>query len=109
MKRVLRRPGRQGATSGEVVVVNYFTSAGGWKSLLETEIENWNNTVGAEKGIKIEMTVNNDSYSETLDMAIKAGNAPDIFYQSSSKLAAFVAANYIMPLDDIPEDAGFAE
>ena len=88
------------AADNKVETVHYFSSIGAYKDLLESEITAWNETVGVEKGIFIEMETNIDNYVTALDLALKSGNAPDLFNRSTT---AHVMGGYVASLDDIPE------
>ena len=45
---------------------------------MKKKLQNWNDTVGAEKGIKIVMETNIDNYSTAAQTMMEAGTFPDI-------------------------------
>lgn len=63
----------------EVEEVYWFSSIGAYKTLLEREVAKWNDTVGAEKGIRIVMETNIDNYSTAAQTMMEAGTFPDLF------------------------------
>jgi len=71
-------PEATGTTPKEVEEVYFFSSIGAYKALLESEVEKWNSTKGAEKGVRIFMETNIDNYSQVQQAMIEAGNYPDI-------------------------------
>ncbi|NLE19945.1 MAG: carbohydrate ABC transporter substrate-binding protein [Clostridiales bacterium] len=88
------------ALAEDVEEVYFFSSIGGYQKLLEGEVANWNDTVGAEKGIRIVMETNIDNYGTALETMIAGGTYPDIadMYSRSEMLAAgFVRDLYTVP------------
>ncbi len=70
------------------------------QSVYNKVIEDFNNTTGKEKGIVVNYTVYGSDYYNALDVAVTAGEGPDIF--KSNKVGKYSEAGYIMPWDDIP-------
>lgn len=62
----------------EVQTVSYFCTTGAYLDLLVSEIDKWNQTVGAEKGVYIEITSNINDGASALEMQMQAGNYWDI-------------------------------
>ena len=81
----------------EKEIVYFFNGAGHMKAFLEEEISQWNDTIGAEKGIYIQMDTNVDNYVEARDMMMAAGNSPDIICSASM---ANIKNGFIASLDD---------
>jgi len=75
---VFAQGGTEATTEKKVEEVYFLSSIGAYKTLLEKEIENWNETDGAAKGVKIIMETNIDNYGTALQGAITAGNYPDL-------------------------------
>lgn len=85
---------------GDVTTITVWTGNGGDKAFITKEIENWNNTTGKEKGIRIDYTVQEGSIGEKLDLAFSSGKAPDIF--QGGTLAQLVANDQIAAYEDLP-------
>lgn len=66
------------APPAEAEEVWFFSSVGAYQKILEAEVSNWNDTVGAEKGVFIFMETNIDNYGTALDTMVQAGTYPDI-------------------------------
>lgn len=79
----------------EFTVVSYWTSNGHDKAFLTKETEKWNDTVGKEKGIRIDYSAR--TYDEIVN-AVMSGNGPDIF---GGSLYDFVPSDKIVALEDI--------
>lgn len=91
----------------EVTTVTVWTGNGHDKAFLNEEIAKWNDTIGKEKGIKIEYTVQDGNISEKIDLAFTSGQAPDLFGGGSiSKLSE---NGQIIALDDIEGGAELIE
>lgn len=85
----------------DVETITVWTNSGHTKELMTELVADYNETIGKEKGIKIEYTVHGGDYTNTLDMAITSGQAPDIFkYESPMYIG--VQKNAIMPIEDLP-------
>lgn len=85
--------------NGEVTTVTVWTANGHDKAFLEKEIKEWNATVGAQEGIRIEYVVQ-DSIANKLDLAFETDQAPDLF--SGGTMSKYAELNYIAPYEDIP-------
>ena len=83
-----------------ITAVTVWTGDGGTKAFMQKEIEQWNNTVGKQQGIRIDYTVQEGSMNEKLDLAFSSGKAPDLF--TGGNMALLAANNYIAPFDDMP-------
>lgn len=68
------------------------------QEIIEEKIQEFNETVGKEKGIEVEYTVYGSDYYSTLDVAVSAGEGPDIY--KCNKIGNYAEAGYIMPWDD---------
>lgn len=96
-------------TPKKVETVKFLSGIGAYKTLLEQQIEKFNSTTGAEKGVKLEIETQIDKNREVLELAIRAGNSPDLFFMPPGQEAAYVANKWVMPLEDIPEAAQLLE
>ncbi|HHW31609.1 MAG TPA: carbohydrate ABC transporter substrate-binding protein [Clostridiaceae bacterium] len=91
----------------KVEEVYFFSSIGAYKTLLEQEIEKWNNGEGAQKGVRIVMETNIDNYGTALETMIQAGTYPDLadMYARVDMLKAGYARNLyeIKEIQDLVE------
>lgn len=92
------------STEGDVAVISLWTNNSHSKSVVTEEVNKWNETVGKEKGIKIEYVVKGDDYANQLALADNADNLPDIFLQGTAKMAE---EGKLVALSDYPEAADF--
>ncbi len=76
------------------------------KELRDKQIEEFNNTVGKELGIKIEYTVYGSNFTDTIKIAAQAGEAPDLFRSDSKWMQDFVNSDYLMAIEDLPGSEG---
>ncbi len=72
------------------------------KELRVKQVEEFNNTIGKEKGIYIEYTVYGNSYWDSIQIATKADEAPDMFRADTKFMQDFVNAGYVVPLSTVP-------
>ncbi len=72
------------------------------KELRLQQIEEFNNTIGKEKGIEIEYTVYGSNYQDAIKVAAQAGEAPELFRPTGAFLLDFVNAGYLVPITDLP-------
>ena len=92
------REGKGKATAVEEV--NYFSGIGAYKTLLEQEIVKWNETKGAQLGVRIVMETNIDNFSQTAQTMMESGNFPDIVDYAWSNIN-WIAAGWIKDLYQI--------
>ena len=85
-----------------ITTVKLLNNAGAYKLLTEQKIEEYNNGVGKDKGVKIEVETQTDRYRDVLLLAIKAGNPPDLFVMPAGLEASMVVSKWVMPLEDVP-------
>lgn len=71
------------------------------QTVREAQVEEFNNTIGKELGIKIDYTVYGNDYSDVIRTALMAGDGPDLFRPSTSTIASFVNAGYAVPIEDL--------
>ncbi len=87
--------------SGNVTTVTVWSGNTHSKEVETEYINNWNNSVGKEKGIKIDFLVKDSStYSQAVDLAVQSGEAPDFF--STSSVAKLVENDDIVAINDLP-------
>jgi len=92
-----------------VEIVSLYSHVGAYKELLEQEVERFNNTIGKEQNIKIEMETQIDKYPEKLILYINSGNFPDLFTMIPEMEATFVENRWIQPLEEVPGVEGLLE
>ena len=86
----------------EVQVVRVWSDSAHSQSIRDAQVEEFNNTIGKEEGIKIEYTVYGTDYADVINVALTADDGPDLFSPSSNTFAQFVAAGYAVPISDLP-------
>lgn len=95
------------AASGEVTTIRMWSNDQHDQAVYDEKIKEFNETIGKEKGIAVEYTVYGSDYYTTLDVAVTAGEGPDIF--KSNKIGNYSKAGYIMPWDDVDGLKGLVE
>lgn len=60
--------------------------------------ENFNKTIGKEKGIRIDYQVKEGDLQQQIEIALQSGKAPDLF--GAAKLKEFAEKKYIAPITD---------
>ena len=87
--------------SNEVQVVTVWSDAAHSQSIRDAQVEEFNNTIGKEEGIRIEYTIYGSDYADTINVALMANDGPDLFSPSSNTFAQYVAAGYAVPISDL--------
>ncbi len=82
------------ADSSAKVVTIWGNGAG--TKVEETIAKNYNETIGKEKGIRIDYQVKDGDVNQQVEIALQSGDAPDIF--RVGKLKECVEKNYLAPL-----------
>lgn len=90
------------AAPAKVETVTIFSSIGAWKTLLENQLAEFNNTIGKEKGIQVDMETNIDNSQQVLMLSLKAGNPADMFILPNGSEAQLVVGGYAKAYEDIP-------
>jgi multiple sugar transport system substrate-binding protein len=90
------------AAPAKVETVTIFSSIGAWKALLESQIAGFNSTIGAQKGIQVDMETNIDNSQQVLMLALKSGNPADLFIMANGSEAQIFAGGYVKAFEDIP-------
>lgn len=92
--------GNGNETNGDVETITIWTGGSSSFDVCSKLIEEWNNTTGKEKGVKIDYQLKaGETLSQSLEIALKAGNAPDMFFGGSMK--SFAENGYIGAIDDL--------
>ncbi len=87
--------------SNEVQVVTVWSDAAHSQSIRDAQVEEFNNTIGKEEGIRIEYTIYGSDYADTINVALMANDGPDLFSPSSNTFAQYVAAGYAVPISEL--------
>ena len=93
--------GKKEVSKDSVETISVWTNAGATKAYMIKKIDEWNNTVGKEKGIKIDYTVYGADYVTVYELAMENNQAPDILAISGDK-RDYVLTNKIIPISDLP-------
>lgn len=72
------------------------------EAIRRRQIEEFNNTVGKEYGIYIDYTVMGDKFRDTVQMAVQAGEAPDLFRSDSKVILDYIENGFLVPIEDLP-------
>ena len=65
--------------AGDAEVVTYYCAIGAYLETMKAEVDNWNQTVGKEKNIYIQLTSDIDNYGTNLTAMMQSGNYPDLY------------------------------
>lgn len=66
------------------------------------QIAEFNETTGKEYGIYIDYTVMGDKFKDTVQMAVQAGEAPDLFRSDSKVILDYIENGFLVPIEDLP-------
>lgn len=88
------------ASAEDVQVIRMWSNDQHDQSVIHAKIDEFNATIGKENGIAVEYTVYGSDYYTTLDVAVSAGEGPDIF--KCNKIGNYAEAGYILPWDEEP-------
>ena len=91
-----------GAMAEDVTTIYVWSDNAHEKELRNKQIEEFNNGIGKEKGIYIEYTVYGGDYSDSIKIAAKTDEAPDMFRADNKWMQDFVDAGYVVPLTQFP-------
>lgn len=86
-------------TDDEVTEITWWSGETGSKSFWDEKVEEFNQTIGKENGVKLVVDYTIDATA--LEIALQNGESADII--SAGDLRKRVEAGYYMSLDDIPE------
>lgn len=82
------------------VVIKVWSNDAHNKPEYDATVKKFNETIGKEKGIRIEYKVYGGDYYSAIDVAIAAGEEPHIF--KSRKSGQYAETNKIVPIKDLP-------
>ena len=87
---------------GDVITITVWSDNAHEKVLRDQQVEEFNNTIGKEKGIFIKYDVYGDNYSDSIKIAARTDEAPDMFRADTKWMQDFVDAGYVVPLKEFP-------
>ncbi|MCQ2415332.1 MAG: ABC transporter substrate-binding protein [Lachnospiraceae bacterium] len=70
---VTEAPATEAPAEKEIIEVDWYCSTGGYLSILQEQIDQWNEGDGKEKGVRINLISNIDHFSEDLNALMEAG------------------------------------
>ena len=82
--------------------ITVWTDGAHEKEIRYEQIDAFNNGIGKELGIEIDYRVYGSNFTDTIKIAVQAGEAPDLFRADSKFVPDFVEAGYLVPLEDLP-------
>ena len=91
---------RKEAGKSAVTTVSIWTGDGGSKAVMTELVNEFNNSVGKEKGIKIEYEVKEGDIKEQIELALTTDQAPDLFIADQTQ--KYAESGYIAALEDLP-------
>lgn len=86
-------------SAGDVTEINWWSSDTHSKIVMTELVDEFNNTVGKEKKIKLNYDVQ-DGGNDRLSIALQNGTEPDLF--GCGKLSEYAENEYMVPLDQVP-------
>lgn len=87
--------------SKDVTKITIWTDDAASKDFFVQKFDEFNATVGKEKGIKVEYTTYGTNFNDVLKIAMMSGEAPDIFRPDGKYLRDYVMPGYVAPLEDM--------
>lgn len=87
--------------------IQVWTNNAATKTEDEKMVADFNNGSGKEKGINIEYKIYGGDYTNVLNVAAAAGQAPNLFKVTLATIPQFVNASWIVPLEDIEGGADY--
>ena len=91
----------ENAAAEDVQVVTVWSDNAHEQSVRDAQIEEFNNTIGKQEGIRIDYTVYGSDYSDVINVALMANDGPDLFRPSSNTFAKYVSAGYAVPISEL--------
>jgi len=86
----------------EMEVITVWSDNAHEKEIRDRQIAEFNEGVGKELGIQIEYTVYGDKFKDTIQMALQAGEAPDMFRSDSKVILDYIDSGFLVPIEDLP-------
>ena len=89
-------------SSAGTTKIRVWTDNAHEKTLRDVQVARFNAGRGKELGIEIEYTVYGTNFTEAIDIALKAGEAPELFRQDGKTFTDYVNAGFATPIVDLP-------
>ena len=90
------------AYADDTVTITVWSDNAHEKELRVKQVEEFNETIGKENGVFVEYTVYGDNYSDSIKIAARTDEAPDMFRADTKWMQDFVDAGYVVPLSSLP-------
>lgn len=91
-----------------VTTIRVWSGSGATKETMNRLVDEWNNTEGKEKGIKIEYSVFTSDFNTTLDASAQNDQLPELTkVPGGSNKENYAKKGYIIPVEDMPGGAEF--
>jgi multiple sugar transport system substrate-binding protein len=96
--------GRDRSTQDGITKIRVWSDNASEKALRDQQIARFNSGRGRDQGIEIDYTVYGTNFPEALDIALKAGEAPELYRPGTGgrAFADYVNANLAVPINDLP-------
>lgn len=105
MASVLTGCGGNSSAGGDTVRV--WTSDSGARAIWEPLVDDFNNTIGKEKNIKLVWETYGSDYNTVVDVARQNGQLPDIIALADAKMKEYIATGDLIAIDDMPGGSEF--
>ncbi|MGH0053919.1 MAG: ABC transporter substrate-binding protein [Sphaerochaetaceae bacterium] len=86
---------------GKVTEIKIWSRVGGGREFEIENLEEWNQTLGKDAGIRVVSEFFGSDYDDVLTLARNTGKLPDLF-ASRNKVEDWVASDSVMAIDDLP-------
>ena len=93
----------------DVTTVTFWEFTGHAAELTQELVAQFNETIGKEKGIAIELSNQGRNYEQAFSIALESGNPPDIFFELGDRLdtPTLVERQQVLAIEDIPGGSEF--
>lgn len=86
----------------EIETITVWSDNAHEKEIRDRQIAEFNEGIGKELGIYIEYTVYGDNFKDTVQIAVQAGEAPDLFRSDSKVILDYIESGFLVPIEDLP-------
>jgi len=97
------------ASNGSVTTVTFWSNDASAGDALNSIVEEFNDTIGKDKKIKVELTIGGSNYFQTVDVAHQNDQLPDILVCTGDQLKLFLKKGDIVPIDSFDGSKEFME
>ena len=85
-----------------VTEIKILSAIGSYQKLFVQLVDEFNNTIGLEKGIHVTQSTHIDDYMEVLELAFQSGEIPEIVVPVQPLLVRYVRQGLIVPYAKLP-------